>query len=409
MRTSTAPHGSAGTRPGGRIADRAARHAQVLTNLYPRRHRTGIDPRGDNGKPGIQFALRKEKLAALRREPLPPQPRIHPKRECHPMNAVLSPKPEPQELTPEQMTDLRERIRIIIRDDSTYSQARIAREADVSPTTLSQFLGGTYAGNVQNVARAVVKWVNALDARYAAGALPEGPAWVSTPTSEKITATLRYAQMAADIVLIYGGAGIGKSKTIDRYRRTAPNVWHVELSAASGSIMGMLEMIAEAIGVRDYVRSANHIERAILARIKGTGGLLVLDEAQHLTVQALDEARVFNDKGGVGLVLCGNERVYSQMTGGNRAPFLDRLYSRVGKKIYLRRSLVADADKIIAAWGIDDSPCRDAVRAIAGKPGALRVLNKVLKLAATYAKAKGRAISCDEITHAATELGVFDA
>ena len=76
------------------------------------------------------------------------------------------------------------------------------------------------------------------------------------------------------------------------------------------------------MGLRDLVNSAAYIQRAIFQKVRNTSGLLILDEAQHLTVQALDMVRAINDQTSIGLVLCGNDRVITQMTGGNRAPFL---------------------------------------------------------------------------------------
>ncbi|WDM66891.1 AAA family ATPase [Xanthomonas cucurbitae] len=404
---------SAATQPGGRLAQRRAWLSDYLQTSCPERYRsnvriqTGVDQRSNPraGKAGSALLKRQQMRADLARQPLRPRPYLLPK-EMRQMS-VTSLATATTELSPEQLADLRERVRIVAQDDPTYTQARIGREADISSATLSQFLGGTYAGNVQNVARKLLNWTKALDERTSAGRLPEGPEWVPTPTSEKILAGLRYAQMAGDVVLIVGGAGLGKSKTIQRYTKTAPNVWHVELTPATGSVMSCLQEIAIVLGLRDLTNSAAFLQRAIFQRVRDTNGLLVLDEAQHLSVPALDQVRAINDQTGVGLVLCGNERVYTQMSGGNRAPFLDRLYSRIGKKIVLKKATVADADAIIAAWGIDDSPCRDAIRQIAATPGALRVLNKVLRLAATYAKAQARSIGCNEIRHAAAELGVM--
>ena len=210
------------------------------------------------------------------------------------------------------------------------------------------------------------------------------------------------------MVVIVGGAGLGKTKTFERYQASMPNVWHVEMTAAAGGLMSCLEEIVLALGITDYIRTASYMQRAILARIRKTNGLIIIDEAQHLTVPALDQVRSLNDQGKIGLVLAGNDRVYTQLTGGNRAAYLDRLYSRVGKKIHLKRATQGDADAIINAWGINDSPCRERVRDIASKPGALRVLNKVLRLAATYAKANNRKICCDDILASARELGVFE-
>jgi len=325
----------------------------------------------------------------------------------HAMNAAAS-NSIPEEFSQEQMSDMRERVRMISEAGNGYSQNRIAREADMSGATLSQFLGDTYKGNMQATAMKIAKWLNAYDAQASTESLPMAPAWVDTPTSKRILGDLRYAQVAADLVLIVGAAGIGKSKTIEQYQAIAPNVWHVELSAATGSLLAVLEEIAIRVGLRDYVRSASYLQRAIATKVRNTGGLLVVDEAQHLTVQAMDGIRWFNDKCGIGLVFAGNERVYTQMTGGNRAAYLDRLYSRVGKKTLIKRATQGDADAIIKAWGIDDGKCRERIRDIAAKPGALRVLNKVIRLAATYAQASRKPICCDSIGQAARELGVFE-
>lgn len=374
------------------------------------------------GLPGVVLMRRRQRLESLRRPSLPPlypanvplahqlkhlldgEQMEHTATNVTPLNTATA----LGDFSAEQLSELRERVRKIAESVAGYSQNRIAREADISSATLSQFLGDTYRGNVQATATKIGKWLATYDAQASAESLPAAPSWVDTPTSRRIIGDLRYAQLAADLVLIVGGAGIGKSKSIEQYRAMSPNVWHVELSAATGGLLSSLEAIAIEVGLRDYVRGSAHLQRAIAARIRNTGGLLVIDEAQHLTVQALDQIRYFNDKCSVGLVLCGNERVYTQMTGGNRAAFLDRLYSRVGKKTHIRKCAQGDADAIIKAWGIDDAGCRDRIREIAAKPGALRVLNKVIRLAATYAQAARRPICCDAIGQAARELGVFE-
>lgn len=314
----------------------------------------------------------------------------------------------PSEITPPEMDALRESIRHIVEKDPTYSQARVGKEADVSSSTLSQWLGGSYPGNNNVIGKKLRAWLTAYEERTKDGGLPQPPAWVETPTSARILSGLRYAQMAQDLVLILGGAGVGKTKTIERYRNQQPNVWVVELTPATGGEIAAMEEIVIALGVRDYARTSGHLFRTILSKVRNTNGLLILDEAQHLTVKALDQVRAILDQGQIGLVLAGNERVYSQMTGGNRAAYLDRLYSRVGQKIILRKATTKDADAIIDAWGFEDARCREPLRAIASKPGALRQLNKVLRLAAAYAKSQNHKLSCEDIAAAARELGVHE-
>ena len=322
------------------------------------------------------------------------------------MNLAVTSTP-PEELSPEQLADLRDRLRITLEEDKNLSQARLAKESDISSATLSQFLGGTYAGNQQNVARKLAGWLNVRDERISSGKLPEGPEFVTTPTSEKLRAVLQYAHMAGDIAVIAGGAGLGKTVTNKRYAAVSPNVWHVELTPATGGVLTCLQEIAAVMGLRDLVNTAAYIQRAIFQKVRNTSGLLILDEAQHLTVQALDMVRAINDQTSIGLVLCGNDRVITQMTGGNRAPFLDRLYSRVGKRLVIHKVVKGDADAIIDAWNIADAGCRDQIRQIADLPGALRVLNMVLRLASIYSQAKNERICCESIRYAAKELGVM--
>jgi DNA transposition AAA+ family ATPase len=302
--------------------------------------------------------------------------------------------------------DLRDQIRMLMDSDKRLSQARVAKEADMSPTTLSQWLSGIYAGNNDAVEKKLLKWVETTQAaRARADVMPASPDYVATPTAEKVIAALRYAQIANDIAVVYGGAGLGKTSGIKQYRRVAPNVWHATMTPASASVVPALGVIAEAVGLTNTSGGAAQLHRAICRRIANAGGLLVIDEAQHLSVSALDQIRSIYDDTEVGIALVGNEQVYARMTGGNRAAYLDRLFSRIGKKVRLIKSTHADIEAILDAWAIEDAKCRPQLIEIASKPGALRGLTKVLRLGSMYAAASNRAMCCDDVRAAWRELG----
>lgn len=303
--------------------------------------------------------------------------------------------------------DLRDQLRMLMDSDKRLSQARVAKEADMSPTTLSQWLSGIYAGNNAAVEEKLLKWVETTQAaRARADAMPAEPEYVPTPTSAKVIDALRYAQIAADIAVVYGGAGLGKTAGIKRYGRVAPNVFHVTMTKAHASVVAALKRIAECVGATaSGGTGAAELYSAIHAKVVNSGGLLVIDEAQHLSEAALDMIRAFNDEAGIGIAYVGNEQVYARMTGGNRAAYLDRLFSRIGKKVRLVKSTQADIEAILDAWGIDDPKCRPQLIEIASKPGGLRGLTKVLRLASMYAAASKRALCCDDVRAAWRELG----
>lgn len=295
-------------------------------------------------------------------------------------------------------------------NDPRLSQAQIAREIGrgVSSGTLSSWLQGKYPDGQNSKVDALINtwWENYTERRSRAG-LPDAPPWVATPTAAKIASGLRYAQLGQDIVVIVGPAGVSKSATCQHYSTIAPMVIHVEMSPSSKGVLTSLRKIAAAMGLRDVACTAYALHEAIVSRLRNTNGLLIVDEAQHLNTEALNEIRCIHDASIVGLALVGNEFVLTRMTGGNRAAFLGPLHSRIGKSIVLKHPSETDIDMLVDAWKLADASCRAQARAIAKQSGGLRVLTKVMRLAASFSAAKDRQLCCDDVRAAARDLGVL--
>lgn len=298
-----------------------------------------------------------------------------------------------------------------IDNDPSLSQARIAREIDgVSSATLSQWLGGTYNGDNAKVEAKLATWYDTYLERRKRAGLPEAPEWFETPTANRILAGLRYGQLAQDLVCIYGPPGVSKSHTCKQYTRMAPGVYMATMTPATKGVMGALQEIATACGMRELPGSAAGLQSMIVNKLAGTHGMLIVDESQHLNAEALEQIRSLFDRCLIGMALVGNEYVYSRMSKehGPRAAFLLTLKSRVGRYVALRTSSDADIDALIAAWKIADKSCHEQIREIGRRPGALRKLTKVLRLAASFAHAKERPLGADDIRTAWRELGAVE-
>lgn len=301
-------------------------------------------------------------------------------------------------------TGLRDQVGSLIATDRRLSQTLVAKEAGISAATLNQWLAGKYTGNNETVDTKMRLWMEADAARRAAGdRMPSAPTFVATPTAARVLGTLAYAQMGGDIVTVYGGAGLGKTSAIGQYRDTNPNVWVATMTPSTAGVVTALEEICEAMGLSPG-GGARKMAKAINRRVRDTHGLLAIDEAQHLSVQALDEIRAIHDATGIGIALVGNEGVFSRMAGGRNAQQLDRLFSRVGKKLPLRTSTEADVLTLVKAWGIADEKCHKTLIEIARGPGALRTLTKTLRLASMNAAAEGRGVCCQDVRAAAQDL-----
>lgn len=287
---------------------------------------------------------------------------------------------------------------------SGLSQAAAAKEIGVSPPTLNQWLNGKYLGNNEEIEEKVERWLDAQARQFdASSRMPGKPGYFTSPSSRKIIDTLAYAQMAGDIVCIYGGPGVGKTVSLRQYRDTNPATWIATMAPDSAPVVPALEEVAEAVGLRDATGGARKIARAIRRKVEGTRGLLIIDEAQHLSVAALEELRSIHDATGIGLALVGNESVYARLTGGTRASHFAQLFSRIGSRLFISRPTIGDVRALAAAWGVKGKAELDLLQQMASKPGALRGVSKVLALASM--SAGGSEITVSALRHAWANLG----
>lgn len=300
--------------------------------------------------------------------------------------------------------ELREQVRAEMAAGK-LSQALVAKESGLSSSAINTWLSATYMGDNEAVDAKLRIWIESHRARVAAGdQLPEAPAYVDTPTAARVISALSYAQVAGDIAVSYGAAGLGKTSACQQYQRSRPNVWIATMDPACAGVVTCLQEICDALGMTD-TGGARVMSRAVAKRVRDTHGLLVIDEAQHLSVAALDQVRAIHDATGIGIALVGNEGVWARMAGGRNSAQLDRLFSRVGKRLALRKSSDADIRALVKAWGISDAKCMPVLIEIARRPGALRGLTKTLRLASMQAAAEKRAICCEDVRAAARELG----
>lgn len=220
--------------------------------------------------------------------------------------------------------------------DAGLSQERAGKEAGISGSALNQWMQNKYKGDNDAVTEKILIWLSSRERKHTTATAVTGNSYIETDTGNKINAALAFAQSAGDFELIYSGAGVGKTITIKHYATLNPNVWVVTMRPDTSGVAAALEEIGEAMGVRTGTR-ANRLSREICRRIEGTGGLLVIDEAQHLTVAAIEAIRSIHDATEIGVVLSGNESVYARLTGGARSANFAQLFSRIGKRLRLTK------------------------------------------------------------------------
>lgn len=297
--------------------------------------------------------------------------------------------------------DLREQTRLLL-DRESMSQNRASKQIGISSSSFSQWMGGTYRGDSNAIASAVVTWINLRrETARIESVMPAAPQYIGTPTALRIYATLAYAQQAEDISVVYGGAGLGKTSCIKQYVTKNPNVWVVTSTPATASVGVMLEETALSMGLRDFPLHPARLQRAIIKQCQDSRGLLIYDEAQHLTKAALEGARSIHDATGVGIAFLGNASIYNRMYGGGDNGFA-QMFSRVGRRLRLNRPVPGDVYAIAAHFNVKRPEELKLLVEISQKPGALRMVVKVLRLAALSGGTQG--ITKGDIRGALMEL-----
>ena len=298
---------------------------------------------------------------------------------------------------PEELAAIRQRL-AELREAEDLSYRAIATESGIPQGTISGWLVDKYAGDNHAVASRVERWLESRAERAKVrSAVPAGPHFVPTETAQQIMQVLGYAQHLPDMVTITGTAGVGKSSALCEYTRRGTNVFKIVADPSLNTIRGLLGSLAGAAGVFEASHLTYRITDAIMRRLRGAQALIIVDEGQHLTPAQLDQLRAFHDQAGCGIALAGNEGVVGKIQGRNGSSEYAQLTSRVGMRLKLPKARSGDVAALLDAWSVEDEEVRRHLRALARLPGALRNMDRTLRLAKLVAAAEGRPLAVEDV------------
>lgn len=283
-----------------------------------------------------------------------------------------------------------ERVRLAMEERSLTS-AEVARRSGIGSGTMSQWLQGKYPGSVANVDEKLRHWLDNLEVvEELAASVPVSPGYLDLAFSSQVIATLSVAQIMPAMVMITADAGLGKTMAAERYRATRANSYLVTMGPHCRSIHNMLTEIAAALEIEQP--SSSKLVRTIgtkLARV-GDGTLLMVDEAQNLSDDAINQLRMFVDNYRCGVALLGNSETYTRFAQWGAGEKYGQLRRRIFKRIRRARPSLDDLDTFLKAWGISDDQQVQFLMGVGMKPGALGQIDMTVKLARMAAQGAGR-------------------
>jgi len=271
------------------------------------------------------------------------------------------------------------------------SQKQIGQKTGYNASAISTWLAGKYAGNNTEIETAIRQWLE-RDLATVGRLLSERTLeWIRTPTANSIIGNLGIAHRAGMMMIAYGGAGMGKTITCKQYTEENRQAWMVEMSQTSAGMIGALNRIAQALRMNPVRMRVDQLEDTIVERLSGTGGILIIDEAQALSWRALEAIRSIYDRTGVGMALLGNHIVYSNITGGGRkdAAFA-QYFSRLRIRIALEQPLRGDVTAVAKALDVRGEAELDYLYKQGLRPGAMREVVATILHAREIAAGEGK-------------------
>lgn len=263
--------------------------------------------------------------------------------------------------------------------ESGKNQAQIVKELGKSSGLISAFLSGKYT-TPHAIIPSVMSYIEVNRKKKAA---PTAPGYAETSLSRLMEASIAYAHVQGLQTVIYGDAGVGKTTAANAYTEREKLATYIYARPDCASYTGVMSLVADAFGIRD--RITRNITNEFIKRMKGSGRVLIVDEAQHLTVRALNHLRCISDESGVGIALVGNEEVYSKLRGSGKADFA-QLFSRVGmrKQVQTRDIKMEDIRSIFGRYELDEGVMK-LLGGVANTPYGLRgAVNVYVNTAAVY-------------------------
>jgi DNA transposition AAA+ family ATPase len=250
------------------------------------------------------------------------------------------------------------------------SQAKAAQAIGYSSGVISAYKSRGYNGSVKALEEKIEAWLKREARRLARMEVPTA----ETSTVDQIRRAITIAQDDADIAVIVGDAGTGKTTALRRYQAESHSAFLVEVDASFTKNVLMSE-IARVVGVEQKGGMTAVIGRIVEA-LRERDSVLIIDQADYLSDGSLELVRrIINDKAQTGVVLAGLPRLEYKLR--NLRNDHEQLASRVGVLLKVDRMKKADAVKILnSVW---KDLARETVETFTGiANGSVRTLVKLI-------------------------------
>lgn len=260
------------------------------------------------------------------------------------------------------------------------SQASLSRALGVSASAISLFLKDKYAGKSEELAEKIKLYI----ANFSKREEKEEVKLYESKDKKMSDFVIAEAIENREIAIITGEAGSGKSSIAKEWSKSHPNVVLIEATLHTTASV-LLRELCTRFGVNGGSNLHESVSN-IAKYLKSADVVLMIDEAEHLPLRALEDLRRIWDFSGVPLVLFGTEILVRNLMGKNGE--LRQLYSRIGGKYKMK--------------GLDKEECKEVFceEIYSYTLGNFRASHKLYKRATRLAELHHEPLSSEIIKNA---------
>ncbi len=202
---------------------------------------------------------------------------------------------------------------------------------------------------------------------------------LQTSVVRKMGNVLNLIRKTGDFAALTSPAGNGKTSAVRYYTAENPSAIPITLNATTRDASKVEGLVFRSTDHRDWKGQTSRFD-FLVKRFKGTGRLLIVDNAQRLTMSGRQWVFDFADEAECPVALIGNPEMIDAIRGN------DQQFSRIGihGRYELEQSELPAASHYVTRQVSDDQTAdtiSDLVAFIASHEGRLRAVKKTVILA----------------------------
>lgn len=209
------------------------------------------------------------------------------------------------------------------------------------------------------------------------------PRFVETEVSRLIFDVIEDARENRICAAVVGNPGVGKTMALEAYSERHLGARLVTATAViAGSLLALFKHVSYELGV--YPEKGLYDLQQRLFACDLSGAILLIDEAQNLSLKALRELLYLWEKAGLPIVFCGNAEVLKRVNVDFGA--FAQISRRVPRREEIKGILDADADAITNTFGVEGLDCYAIMRKIGARfhaDGVVQLLSRARKISAS--------------------------